>query len=73
MSRIEQQFGYDAWLYDSLNPDENIFLGRYSPKKPKDKPGWMLKAEARQEMEEREREEREDDFLRQHGITLKQR
>lgn len=71
MSRIEQQFGYDAWLYDQLQPEERLYVGR---KVPRPVPGYAvpfpshLIKNAPEELTDRQREEREDLYLLSKGI-----
>lgn len=55
----------EVWIYDQLQPEEHLFLGR---RPPRETPGWILKAPAREELPPEEIERREDEFLKQHGI-----
>lgn len=53
------------WLNSQYEPEEKLFVGRRPPRKPK---SWMMKPEQREERTEKEIEEREDNYLRKHGI-----
>ena len=70
MKNFEEIYGYEAWLYNQLEPEEHLFLGRsHAPKVPKDPPGWMTRGpwnEPEEDWEEKER--RGDEFLKKHGI-----
>lgn len=66
----------EVWIYDQLQPDERLYMGRRTPRPV---PGYaipfpehLIKC-APEELTDRQREEREDDFLLGHGINLKQR
>lgn len=67
------QAAYDAWVFDQLEPDQQrLYVGRVSKNET---PAWAtpfpehLIKNAPPELTDREREEREDDFLRKHGIV----
>lgn len=53
------------WINNQYEPEEKLFVGRRPPRKPK---AWMMKPEAREERTEKEIEEREDEYLKRHGI-----
>lgn len=58
---------YEVWKYDLLEPEEKLFVGRPS----RHIPTWAMKFPdhiIKTELTEAQKEEREDDFLRQHGI-----
>lgn len=59
---------YEVYKYDLLEPEEKLYVG-YKP--PRHVPIWAMKIPdylVRRELTEIEKEEREDDFLRKHGI-----
>lgn len=62
---------YEAWKWDQLNPDERLYMGRRTPRPV---PGYAvpfpdhLIKNAPEEITDRQREEREDDFLRKHVV-----
>lgn len=68
---IEDNYHYQAWVYDQLEPEERLFVGR---RPPREVPMWAMKfpehliSRSPEEMTEREKEERNDEYLRKHGI-----
>lgn len=56
---------YQEWVNSQYEPEEKLFVGRYPPREPK---AWMLKPPPRDELTEKEIEEREDEYLKKHGI-----
>ena len=72
MSRIEQKFGYDAWLFDQQEPNlERLYVGR---RKPIPTPNYAvpfpehLISKAPPEITDQEWEIKEDEYLRLKGI-----
>lgn len=61
----------EVWVYDQLQPDERLYMGRRTPRPV---PGYAIPfpthliKNAPEELTDRQREEREDDFLRSKGI-----
>ncbi len=56
---------FKTWLYDQIEPEEKLFVGRRPPREPNP---WQMKPESRPELTEKEIEEREDEYLLKHGI-----
>lgn len=66
------QAAYDAWVYDQLEPDQQrLYVGR---KQPRSVPAWAtpfpehLIARAPEEIDQQERDRRNDEFLKQNGV-----
>lgn len=67
MENIENSYRYQAWIFDQLEPDiQQPFTGR-STKNPREIKGWQMR-NYNPELSEREKEEREDEFLKRHEI-----
>ena len=62
---ITESTAYQAWIYSQLEPEEKLFVGR-RPKK--ETPTWMLRGPSRDTLSEKEVQDKEDQFLRDHGI-----
>lgn len=66
----------EVWIYDQLQPEERLYIGRRTPRPV---PGYAIPfpenliKNAPPELTDQQLEERQDDFLRAHGINLKQR
>lgn len=63
---ITESPSYNNWLHSQYEPEEKLFVGRTPPKK--EIPTWMLKGADREHMTEIEREEKNDEYLKRHGI-----
>lgn len=61
----------EVWIYDNLQPEERLYVGRRTPRPV---PGYSIPfpphliKNAPPELTDKELEEREDDFLKAHGI-----
>lgn len=64
-------YHYDVWVYDQLYPDEKLYVGRRVPRPVPNYaipfPEHLIK-NAPPEVTDKEWEEREDEYLRKHGI-----
>lgn len=68
---IEDSYQYQAWIRDQLEPEEKLYVGR---KPPREVPQWAMKfpdhliGRSPEEMTELQKDERNDEYLRKHGI-----
>lgn len=64
-------YRHEAWVWDQLQPNDRLFVGR---KQPRSIPAWAepfpehLIGRAPEEIDQQERDSRNDEFLKQHGI-----
>lgn len=64
-------YRYEAWIWDQLEPNDRLFAGR---KQPRVIPAWAepfperLIGLAPEEIDQQERDRRNDEYLKQHGI-----
>lgn len=64
-------YRYEAWVWDQLNPEDRLWVGR---KPPRVIPAWAeplpshLIGRAPEEIDQQEKDRRNDEFLKQHGL-----
>lgn len=64
-------YRYEAWLFDQMNPDEQLMYRRYPARQPSTRAEIIASADKcpdRPVIDESEQVRQEDEYLKMHGV-----